>query len=91
MPQVKARTTVALPPKLLEAVDRAIAEGFTRNRNEFLATALRNQLAQCRRAAIDAAFADMASDPDYRSEALEISEAFGSADREAMGLAVRRS
>ncbi len=86
MPQTRTRTTVAIPPDLLEAVDQAVSEGLVRSRNEFLTIALRNQLARYRRAAIDAAFAEMADDPDYQREALEVSEAFEAADREALGL-----
>ena len=87
MPQTRARTTVVIPPDLLEAVDRAVSEGLARSRNDFLALALRNQLAQCRRATIDAAFAGMADDGDYQREAVEITRAFETADAEALDIA----
>ncbi len=62
------RTTVALPADLLNAADQAVEEGAARSRNELLALALRNLLAAHRRAAIDAGFAGMSGDPDYRAE-----------------------
>ena len=36
---------------------------------------LRNQLAACRRAAIDAEFSEMASDHSYQREAMQVVEA----------------
>ena len=86
MPQTNTRTTVAIPYELLEAVDQAVSQGLARSRNEFLALALRNQLAQCRRQEIDEAFAGMASDPDYQQESLEITRAFETSDWESLTL-----
>lgn len=87
MSQARARTTVTIPTDLLAAVDRAISEGLARSRNEFLATALRNQLATLRRAAIDEAFAGMASDSTYQREATATARAFETADWEAFLMA----
>lgn len=84
MPTRKVRTTVALSVDLLEAVDAVVREGRVDSRNEFLETALRNELSTRRRAAIDAAFTQMATDRDYGREALEIAEEFESADWEAL-------
>lgn len=70
----KVRTTVALSADLLEAVDAAVREGKVDSRNEFLETALRHELSAYRRAAIDAAFSQMAVDRAYRREAVEIAE-----------------
>jgi metal-responsive CopG/Arc/MetJ family transcriptional regulator len=86
------RTTVALPEDLLKAADRAVEEGAARSRNELLALALRRLLAAHRRAAIDAGFAGMGEDPDYRAEsaALEAGldrsswEAFHQAEAESL-------
>lgn len=83
----KVRTTVALSADLLEAVDAVVREGKMDSRNEFLETALRNELSARRRAAIDAAFSHMANDSAYQQEAVEISGEFESADREALRLA----
>jgi hypothetical protein len=72
---------------LLEAVDRAVEEGLARSRNDFLTMALHGQLAKLRRAAIDAAFAGMATDAEYQQEASEVVRAFEEADWEALGIA----
>jgi metal-responsive CopG/Arc/MetJ family transcriptional regulator len=63
------RTTVALPKELLDAVDQVVDTGIAKSRNDLLATALRQYLATRRRAAIDTAFAGMASDTEYLTEA----------------------
>lgn len=77
------RTTLALPADLLAAVDRAVKAGKARSRNELVTMALERELAAQQRAAIDAAFAEMAQDPDYQAEANKISSEFASADWEA--------
>ncbi len=63
------RTTVALPKELLDAVDQAVGTGIAKSRNDLLAVALRQYLAKQQRAAIDTAFAGMASDTEYLVEA----------------------
>ncbi len=77
------RTTLSLPSDLLEAADQMVREGKARTRNEFVAMALRRELAAQRRAKIDAAFAEMANDEEYKAEALRIVEEFAEADWEA--------
>ncbi len=86
MPVARVRTTVAIAADLLEAVDGAVREGLARSRNEFLNAALKNQLAASRRAAVDAAFAGMADDPEYQQEALQIAAEFETADHESLEL-----
>ncbi len=54
------------------------------NRDDSLAMALRDRLAELRREAIDAAFAGMAADPDYRREATATARVFETADWEAL-------
>jgi metal-responsive CopG/Arc/MetJ family transcriptional regulator len=81
------RTTLTLPADLLEAVDQAIQAGKARSRNELVAAALRHELAMLQRVAIDAAFAEMAQDPAYQTEAHEIATTFARADWEAWHLA----
>jgi len=81
------RTTLALPADLLEAVDQAVRAGKARSRNELVAMALQRELAAQQRAAIDAAFAAMADDPVYCTEAHELATAFAAADWEALRLA----
>jgi metal-responsive CopG/Arc/MetJ family transcriptional regulator len=75
--------TVALPTDLLEAADRAIREGKAHSRNELIARALRRELAEQDRRAIDAAFLSMAEDAEARAEAQAITEEFALADWEA--------
>jgi metal-responsive CopG/Arc/MetJ family transcriptional regulator len=80
------RATLAFPADLLEAVDQAVQAGKARSRNEFVARALRHELAAQERSAIDAAFAEMAHDPTYQAEAQEIAITFATADWEAWRL-----
>ncbi len=77
------RTTLSLPADLLEAADKMVREGKARSRNEFMAMALRRELAAQRRAEIDAAFAEMANDEEYKAEALRMAEEFADSDWEA--------
>jgi metal-responsive CopG/Arc/MetJ family transcriptional regulator len=87
MPTGTVRTTVALPAELLAAVDQAVQAGHARSRNELIAMALRRELAAQQRAAIDAAFAAMAADPLYQTEARALADTFAQADWEALRLA----
>ena len=81
------RTTLTLPADLLEAADRAVRSGKARSRNEFVAEAIRRELAAQERAGIDAAFAAMADDAEYQAEALAIEAEFATAGEEALRLA----
>jgi Arc/MetJ-type ribon-helix-helix transcriptional regulator len=83
MPSRTVRTTLALPADLLAAVDQAVQAGKARSRNELVRMALERELAAQKRAAIDAAFAGMADDPAYQSEAEAIADEFAQADWEA--------
>jgi metal-responsive CopG/Arc/MetJ family transcriptional regulator len=87
----KLRTTVALSADLIEEMDARVREGEAESRNDFLEKALRNQLAASRRAAIDAEFAQMASDRVYQGEAVQVAEDFAEADWEALRTAERGS
>ena len=87
MPAPTIRTTLALPADLLAAVDQLVQAGHARSRNEFIAKALQRELAAQQRAAIDAAFAAMAEEPTYHTEAQALTEAFDQADWEAIQLA----
>ncbi len=61
------RTTLTLPVDLLEAVDQIVRAGKARSRNDLVTRAVRHELAAQQRAAIDAAFAEMARDPIYQA------------------------
>jgi metal-responsive CopG/Arc/MetJ family transcriptional regulator len=80
------RTTLTLPSELLEATDKAVQQGKAKSRNEFVAQALRRELAALKRAEIDAALAEMAKDPEYQAEVLKMEAEFASAQWEALQL-----
>lgn len=84
------RTTLALPADLLKAVDELVREKKAKSRNEFVANSLRHELAALKRAAIDAAFADMAHDQAYSDAALRLTAEFASSDWEALRLGENR-
>ena len=77
-------TTLALPSDLLAAVDKVVQEGGARSRDELVENALRRELAELRRSALDAEFRPMADDADYQREAHQILEEFAQADRETL-------
>jgi Arc/MetJ-type ribon-helix-helix transcriptional regulator len=91
VPEQKVRTTLALPADLLSAVDRIVEEGKAHSRNEFVAAALRRELAARRRAEIDAAFDGMANDADYLAESSEIENELAGASWEALRVAEHES
>lgn len=82
---------MALPGDLLDAADRAVRRGLAGSRTELLSRALRRELAAQDRAAIDAAFAAMATDPDYQREAVILAEEGVVAGWEAILAAERRT
>ncbi len=84
VPQARVRTTVAIPRDLLVAVDRAVRDGLAKSRNDFLAAALHRELRAHRRRTIDAAFAGMATDPDYQREALAMTREMEATDWETL-------
>lgn len=87
MKKSTVRTTLSLPAELLEATDLAISKGQAKSRNEFIAQALKHELAALRRAEIDAEFAAMADDVEYQAEVLQIEAEFALASWEAFKIA----
>ncbi|MGH2412637.1 MAG: ribbon-helix-helix domain-containing protein [Microcystaceae cyanobacterium] len=83
MKKQTVRTTLTLPAELLEATDQAVYQGKAKSRNEFVAQALRRELAAMKRAEIDAALAEMAQDPEYQAEVLKMEAEFATASWEA--------
>lgn len=79
-------TTLTLPPDLLAAVDKVVREGLARNRDELVESAIRRQLADLRRSALDAKFQHMAGDLEYQSDVRQILKEFAQADRETLDL-----
>lgn len=80
------RTTITLPAELAEAANRAVREGRARSRNELVVKALRHELATQERAAIDAAFAALDDDQQFRAESVGIAEEGVAAGWEALRL-----
>ncbi len=80
--EILSRATVALPAELLKAVDQLIRAGTTSNRNQFIAAAIKTELRRRERAAIDAEFALMASDPEYQAEVARATNDFRFSDDE---------
>lgn len=74
----RVRTTVSLPESVLSMVDQFIASsrGQVTSRAEFLERALRGYLAELDRRRIDEAFAGMASDESYQTQARRIADEF---------------
>jgi len=77
-------TTLALPSDLLAAVDKVVHEGRARSRDELAESALRRQLADLRRSALDAEFRQMADDVDYQRDVHQILGEFAQADWETL-------
>jgi len=50
------KTALSLPSDLMAAVDKVVREGLAPRRNEFVEGAIRRQLAEPRRSALDAEF-----------------------------------
>ena len=66
MTLAKKRTSLDLPPDLLERTDEAVRLGAARSRNSLIAVALEDYLdALDRVASIDARFAEMSDDAPY--------------------------
>jgi metal-responsive CopG/Arc/MetJ family transcriptional regulator len=68
----------------MAAVDKVVQEGRARSRDELVESALRRELSELRRSALDAEFRHMADDIDYQSEAHQILGEFAQADRETL-------
>ncbi|HEY9904435.1 MAG TPA: ribbon-helix-helix domain-containing protein [Candidatus Sericytochromatia bacterium] len=80
------RTTITLPAELLAATDMAISQGKAKSRNEFVAQALLHELEALKRAEIDAALMEMAQNPEYQAEVLQMEAEFAVASWEALQL-----
>jgi metal-responsive CopG/Arc/MetJ family transcriptional regulator len=85
MPKQAVRITIVLPEELLQAIDQAVQKGKASSRNQLIAIALRRELATLEQAEIDADFAGMAQDRNYREEAQRIVKEFAGSDWEAFG------
>ena len=84
MDSTQIRTTVAVPRELLGEVDNLIDQGRVKSRNSFIVKALESELKRLRSEEIDRAFAEMATDEEFKKESLMIAAEFSSADWEAL-------
>jgi metal-responsive CopG/Arc/MetJ family transcriptional regulator len=84
MPSQTVRTTLTIPADLLQATDAIINQGKANSRNEFVAQALKHELATLKRAEIDQALAEMAQQQDYHTEVLKMDSEFAIASWEAL-------
>jgi len=73
-------STLTLPSDLMEAVDKVVREGLARSRNEFVESAIRRQLANLRRSALDAEFQLMAGDVGYQNDVNQLLGEFAQAE-----------
>ena len=80
------RTTITLPAELLDATDKAVSQGKAKSRNEFVAQAILHELEALKRAEIDAALMEMAQDPEYQAQVLQMEAEFAVASWEALQL-----
>jgi len=79
----KKRTSLDLPPDLLQRTDEAVRLGIARSRNNLIAVALEDFLnALDRAASINARFAEMQRDARYREMHLELAAGFADSDAE---------
>ena len=86
MPSPSVRTTLAIPTDLLQATDVLVSQGKANSRNEFIAQALKHELASLKRAEIDESLAEMAQQQDYQAEVLKMDSEFAIASWEALEL-----
>lgn len=77
------RTTVTLPAELLAEADQVIKDGKAKSRNEFFTQALQREITALKRAEIDAELLEMAQDPEYQSQVMQLEAEFASASWEA--------
>jgi metal-responsive CopG/Arc/MetJ family transcriptional regulator len=83
----KKRTSLDLPPDLLQRTDEAVRLGVARSRNTLIAVALEDYLnALDRASSIDARFAEMQHDARYRELHLELAARFAESDAETLAV-----
>jgi hypothetical protein len=81
----KKRTSLDLPPDLLDRTDEAVRLGVARSRNSLIAAALEDFLSAIdRTASIDARFAEMGSDARYHEVHLTLAARFAESDAESL-------
>lgn len=86
VPQAKRRVTVDLPEDLVKRATSAVRQGAARSRTQLIAQALEAYLHLWQESQIDAQFAAMAHDDQYRTLALRVAQEFERSDWEALRL-----
>ena len=76
-------TTVRVPRRLYEQAKTALSRSRESSLNEFVVQAIEEKLRRLTEAEIDAAFAQMAQDPDYQRDAMTLAREFEKSDWEA--------
>lgn len=78
-------TTVRLPSGLYEQAQKVVQSGEAASVNDFIVKAMVYKLKTLKRQQIDAQFAQMSSDANYRQESQLILEEFEGSDSEMLG------
>jgi L-lactate utilization protein LutC len=76
-------TTVRVPRYIYEQAKTVISRSQSSSFNEFVVEAIQEKVCRLTEAEIDAAFAQMAQDPDYQSASIAMAEEFKKGDWEA--------
>jgi hypothetical protein len=77
-------TTVRLPKHVFEQAKRIAVRYEASSFNEFVIQAIEEKVRRLSEAAIDASFAQMATDPDYQRDATATAREFETSDWEAL-------
>lgn len=81
--QDKVRTTIDLPASVRDRIQQAVERGAARSQNALIVQAIEQWLKNLDRSWVDAQFAAMETDEEYRTMQLAIAEEFAPLDREA--------
>jgi hypothetical protein len=76
-------TTVRLPRQVYERAKTVVVRSQASSFNEFVVQAIEEKVRRLTEAEIDAAFAQMAHDPDYQRESVALASEFEKSDWEA--------
>jgi hypothetical protein len=76
-------TTLRLPRHIYDRAKIVVVRSEASSFNEFVIQAIEEKVQRLSEAEIDAAFAQMALDPDYQRSSIEIAEEFEKSDWEA--------
>ena len=76
-------TTVRVPRHVYEQAKTVIGRSLGTSFNEFVVQAIQEKVRRLTEAEIDAAFAQMAQDPDYQRESVAMTKEFEKSDWEA--------